>query len=81
MRSRRRISHPLKLIYGLPAAVGLQRRKVLQSGVKELLSIVANKEDRRLPIDARVSVIVLAAQLEEDLECKPAVRPGPLLSF
>src|ERR1700681_1176032 len=33
------------------------------SGVKELLAIVADEEDTRLPIDARASVIVLAAQL------------------
>jgi transposase len=33
------------------------------SGVKELLAIVADEEDLRLPIDARASVIVLAAQL------------------
>ena len=33
-------------------------------GVKELLAIVADEEDTRLPIDARASVIVLAAQLE-----------------
>ena len=33
-------------------------------GVKELLAIVADKEDTRLPIDARASVIVLAAQLQ-----------------
>jgi transposase len=33
-------------------------------GVKELLSIVANEKDTRLPIDARASVIVLAAQLQ-----------------
>ena len=33
-------------------------------GVKELLSIVANEKDARLPIDARASVIVLAAQLQ-----------------
>jgi transposase len=32
--------------------------------VKELLALVADKEDTRLPIDARASVIVLAAQLE-----------------
>ena len=30
-------------------------------GVKELLSIVADEKDARLPIDARASVIVLAA--------------------
>jgi transposase len=33
-------------------------------GVKDLLAIVADEEDTRLPIDARASVIVLAAQLE-----------------
>ena len=33
-------------------------------GVKELLSIVADDKDARLPIDARASVIVLAAQLQ-----------------
>jgi len=34
------------------------------NGVKELLSIVADEKDSRLPIDARASVIVLAAQLQ-----------------
>jgi transposase len=33
------------------------------SGVKELLAIVADETDTRLPIDARASVMVLAAQL------------------
>ena len=33
-------------------------------GVKELLSIAADEKDARLPIDARASVIVLAAQLQ-----------------
>jgi transposase len=32
-------------------------------GVKELLAVVADDRDERLPIDARASVIVLAAQL------------------
>jgi transposase len=34
------------------------------NGVAELLAIVADERDARLPIDARASVIVLAAQLE-----------------
>jgi transposase len=34
------------------------------AGVTELLAIVADEQDTRLPIDARASVIVLAAQLE-----------------
>jgi transposase len=33
-------------------------------GVKELLTIVADERDTRLPIDARASVVVLAAQLQ-----------------
>ena len=35
-----------------------------REGIKELLAIVADDEDTRLPIDARASLIVLAAQLE-----------------
>jgi transposase len=34
------------------------------AGVTELLAIVADEQDTRFPIDARASVIVLAAQLE-----------------
>jgi transposase len=34
------------------------------AGVNELRAIVADDRDERLPIDARASVIVLAAQLE-----------------
>jgi transposase len=34
------------------------------AGLAELLAIVADEQDTRLPIDARASVIVLAAQLE-----------------
>ena len=43
--------------FGIVAAQG-------NAGVKELLAIVADEQDARLPIDARASVIVLAAQLE-----------------
>jgi transposase len=42
---------------GIAAAQG-------REGLKELLAIVANDEDPRLPVDARASLIVLAAQLE-----------------
>jgi transposase len=34
-----------------------------REGLKELLAIVANDEDPRVPIDARASMVVLAAQL------------------
>jgi hypothetical protein len=43
--------------FGIVAAQG-------DKGVKELLAIVADQQDARLPVDARASVIVLAAQLE-----------------
>lgn len=42
---------------GITAAQG-------RDGLKELLAIVADEEDERLPIDARVSLVVLAAQLQ-----------------
>ena len=35
-----------------------------REGIKQLLAIIANDEDGRLPVDARASLIVLAAQLE-----------------
>ena len=42
---------------GIAAAQG-------REGLKELLAIIASDEDPRLPVDARASLIVLAAQLE-----------------
>ena len=35
-----------------------------REGLKELLKIIADEKDGRLPIDARASLIVLAAQLQ-----------------
>jgi transposase len=35
-----------------------------REGIKELLAIIADDEDSRLPLDARASLIVLAAQLQ-----------------
>jgi transposase len=35
-----------------------------REGVKQLLTIIADERDERLPIDARASLIVLAAQLQ-----------------
>jgi len=35
-----------------------------REGLKKLLEIIADKEDERLPLDARASLIVLAAQLQ-----------------
>jgi transposase len=57
IRQRTQIINALRAHLAIVAAQG-------DKGVKELLAIVADKEDTRLPIDARASVIVLAAQLE-----------------
>jgi hypothetical protein len=35
-----------------------------REGLKQLLAIIADEKDARLPIDARASLIVLAAQLQ-----------------
>jgi transposase len=35
-----------------------------REGLKQLLAIIADQKDARLPIDARASLIVLAAQLQ-----------------
>lgn len=35
-----------------------------RSGIKELLAIIADEGDKRLPLDARASLMVLAARLE-----------------
>jgi transposase len=35
-----------------------------REGIKELLKIIASKEDARLPVDAHTSLVVLAAELQ-----------------
>jgi transposase len=60
MRQRTQVINALRAHlaeFGIVAAQG-------DKGVKELLAIVADQQDARLPVDARASVIVLAAQLE-----------------
>jgi transposase len=60
IRQRTRIINALRAHLaelGIVAAQG-------DAGVNELRAIVADEQDTRLPIDARASVIVLAAQLE-----------------
>jgi transposase len=60
MRQRTQVINALRAHlaeFGIVAAQGNQ-------GVKELLAIVADQQDARLPVDARASVIMLAAQLE-----------------
>jgi hypothetical protein len=60
MRQRTQVINALRAHLAELGIVAAQGDK----GVKELLALVTDKEDTRLPIDARASVIVLAAQLE-----------------
>jgi transposase len=60
MRQRTQLINALRAHLAELGIVAAQGRE----GVKELLAIVADDREARLPIDARASVIVLAAQLE-----------------
>jgi transposase len=60
MRQRTQVINALRAHLAELGIVAAQGDK----GVKELLAIVADKADTRLPIDARASIIVLAAQLQ-----------------
>src|SRR5436190_10546319 len=59
---------------GLVAAQG-------NAGVNELRAIVTDEQDTRLPIDARASVIVLAAQLEALESVIGAIESGSRCSI
>src|SRR3979490_74107 len=59
---------------GLVAAQG-------NAGVNELRAIVTDEQDTRLPIDARASVIVLAAQLEALESVIEAIESGSRCSI
>ena len=60
MRQRTQLINALRAHLAELGIVAAQGNK----GVAELLAVVADERDTRLPIDARASVIVLAAQLE-----------------
>ena len=60
MRQRTQVINALRAHLAELGIVAAQGRE----GIKELLAIVADDQDARLPIDARASVIVLAAQLQ-----------------
>jgi transposase len=60
MRQRTQLINALRAHLAELGIVAAQGRE----GIQELLAIVADDEDQRFPIDARASVIVLAAQLE-----------------
>jgi transposase len=60
IRQRTQIINVLRAHLGRAGLVAAQGN----AGVNELRAIVTGEQDTRLPIDARASVMVLAAQLE-----------------
>jgi transposase len=60
MRQRTQVINALRAHLAELGIVAAQGRE----GLKQLLTIVADEKDARLPIDARASLIVLAAQLQ-----------------
>ena len=60
MRQRTQLINALRAHLAELGIVAAQGRE----GIKELLAIVADEEDARLPVDAHASLIVLAAQLQ-----------------
>ena len=60
MRQRTQVINALRAHMAELGIVAAQGRE----GLKQLLAIIADEKDARLPIDARASLIVLAAQLQ-----------------
>jgi transposase len=60
MRQRTQLINALRAHLAELGIVASQGRE----GIQELLTIVADNEDRRVPIDARASLMLLAAQLQ-----------------
>jgi transposase len=60
MRQRTQVINALRAHLAELGIVSAQGRE----GLKQLLTIIADEKDARLPIDARASLIVLAAQLQ-----------------
>jgi transposase len=60
MRQRTQLINALRAHLAELGIVAAQGRE----GIQELLTIVADNEDRRVPIDARASLMLLAAQLQ-----------------
>jgi transposase len=60
MRQRTQLINALRAHLAELGIVAAQGRQ----GIQELLTIVADNEDRRVPIDARASLMLLAAQLQ-----------------
>ncbi len=60
LRQRTQVINALRAHMAELGIVAAQGRE----GIKELLRIIANEEDARLPVDAQASLIVLAAELQ-----------------
>ena len=60
MRQRTQVINALRAHMAELGIVAAQGRE----GIKELLKIIAREEDARLPVDARTSLVVLAAELQ-----------------
>jgi transposase len=60
LRQQTQVINALRAHMAELGIVAAQRRE----GLKQLLAIIADEKDARLPIDARASLIVLAAQLQ-----------------
>ena len=60
MRQRTQVINALRAHLAELGIVAAQGRE----GLKQLLKVIADEKDARLPIDARASLIVLAAQLQ-----------------
>jgi len=60
MRQRTQLINALRAHMAELGIVAAQGRE----GVKELLKIIASEEDARMPVDARTSLVVLAAGLQ-----------------
>jgi transposase len=60
MRQRTQLINALRAHLAELGIVAAQGRE----GIQELLAIVADNEDQRIPIDARASLVLLAAQLQ-----------------
>src|ERR1700758_4658010 len=60
MRQRTQVINALRAHMAELGIVAAQGRE----GIKQLLTIIADEKDARLPIDARASLIVLAAQIQ-----------------
>src|SRR6476620_7718351 len=73
LRQRTQVINALRAHLAELGVVAAQGRE----GLKELLAVIADENDERLPVDARASLIVLAAQLQGAHSARGVIlRPG-----